>query len=445
MFSLRYARMGIIMCACALYVRWYMEGLPSSVKNSEAWERLADRVGGEVGARLAESIRSLYSLYSAGLVDWFVGLYDADIGGFYYSQSARDNDTVEIEGKAYKLLPDAESTYQALRFIRSSGMSSDNFDKSIPEWMRRDIVKFIYNLQDPDGFFYHPQWGKDIGVSRRGRDLWWAKDMLSVLGSPMKYPTMDSAAPAEKKELLIPDHLKSREAFREYLESFDIDKGSYGMGNTLASQNQQIKAMGYMDMCADYLTAHQHADTGHWHFETSYSAINGLMKISGVYNLAERAIPHALEGARSAIEALIAPEPIVGIVDLWNTWVAINQLASNQRRFGGEEGERLADEIVREVWTLAPRAIEVTKEKITPFKKEMGSFSYCRDFPAPRSQGAVVTVPLLWEGDVNATLMATSELTTAIYSSLALKDDRVWMFGHEEYERYLSLLEAKRR
>ena len=430
-----------------MYARYlgggYMETLPSSVRNNILWEKLADRIGGEVGVRLAESIRYLYSLYSSELADWFAGLYDPTVGGFYYSQSARDKEYAEYEGERCRLLPDAESTYQALRFIKSSGMSGDNFDKSIPARMREQIINFVYNLQDPDGFFYHPQWGKNIGISRRGRDAWWAKDMLSIFGVPMKYQTMETATPATNKELLIPDHLKSREAFKKYLIDSDIANKSYSLGNSLASQHAQIRAMGYMDMCVDFITEHQHADTGHWHPVTSYGAINGLMKISGVYNLAGRPIPHALEGARSAIEALIAPEPIVGIVDLWNTWVAISQLTANLRKHGGDEGASQADEIVRDVWTLAPRAIEITREKIAPFKKEMGSFSYLRDFPAPKSQGTMVTVPMLPEGDVNATLMATSELTTAIYSSLSLADDRVWMFGREEYERYISLLEAK--
>jgi len=422
-----------------------MPRIPSSINNAEAWEALAARAG-EGGCELASAIRSLYTLYDGELVDWFVGLYDHEIGGFYYSQSAKENEYAEYEGERCRLLPDAESTYQALRFIRSSGMSKDNFDISIPPEMKERISNFVYNLQDPDGFFYHPQWGKNIGASRRGRDAWWCSDMLSVFGREKKYPTVESV-PERKNEgksgLLIPDHMKSREAFVDYLESLNIAEKSYGMGNTLAAQHQMIRALGYMDVCVDYVSAHQHPETGHWHGSTDYTAVNGLMKLSGVYNLAGRPFPHALEAATSAIRVIEDPTPIVGITDLWNIWVAIGQLAANLRKYGGDAGERDADTVVKEVRRIAPKAILISREKIAPFKKQMGSFSYLKDFPAPKSQGAMVTVPFVREGDVNATLMATSELTTSVYSALGLKDKMVYMFGAPEYERFISLIDEK--
>ena len=412
--------------------------------NNESWQALYNKVGGSVGEGLCDALGYLYDLYEPELVDWFVGLYDAKIGGWYYSESGRDNERAEVNGKTALLLPDAESTYQALRFIRSSGMTKDNFDKSIPERMRNKIAAFIRGLQDPDGFFYHPQWGKDITVSRRGRDSWWAHAMLEVFGVPMKYPTMATAQKSESPgEMLIPDHLKSAESFKKYLSEQNIETGSYGLGNTLASQILQIKGMGYTDILIDYLDAHQHKDTGHWHPVSNYAAINGLMKVSGLYGHGGRAIPHAMEAAASAIAAISSDEPIVGIVDLWNTWVAVSQLRSNQREFGGEEGARIADKILSEVRRIAPEAIRKSRDKITPFKKPKGAFSYLKDYPAPLSQGAIVTVPGVHEGDVNATLMGCSELITTIYSALGLSDVRVPLYDAEDYESYLALLNAK--
>lgn len=409
----------------------------------KGWQTLRDKVGGTVGENLCDAFGYLYDLYEPELIDWFAGLYDPRIGGWYYSESARDNERAEVNGKSALLLPDAESTYQALRFIRSSGMTTENFDKSIPERMRSKIADFIRNLQDPDGFFYHRQWGKDITVSRRGRDSWWAHSMLEVFGVPMKYPTISTAEKSESKgEMLIPEHLKSAESFKKYLSEQNIATGSYGLGNTLASQILEIKGMGYTDILIDYLNANQHADTGHWHPVSNYAAINGLMKVSGLYGHGGKAIPHALEAAASAIDAINSDEPIVGIVDLWNTWVAVSQLRNNQREFGGEEGARIADEILEQVRRIAPSAIRKSRDKITPFKKPKGAFSYLKDFPAPLSQGAIVTIPGVYEGDVNATLMGCSELITTVYSALGLSDVRVPLYDTEDYERFLALLNA---
>ena len=412
-------------------------------RSAPEWQRLISAVG-DGGEELADALGYLYSLYEPELIDWFASLYDPEIGGYYYSESARDNESCEYQGRFAKLLPDAESTYQALRFFRSSGMTEDNFDRSIPPKMKEQIVSFILNLQDPDGFFYHPQWGKNIGISRRGRDAWWCKDMLDVFGVKPKYPIMSASTTSdEKKEILIPDHLKSAESFRDYLSGLDIAEGSYGVGNTLASQINQIKAMGYTDILIDFLDAHQHSESGHWHPVSNYSAINGLMKISGLYAHASRPIPNAEAAACSAIDAIVSDEPIVGIVDLWNTWVSVNQIAANQRRFAGEGGDRLADGIIASVRRIAPAAIRCSRDKIEPFKKPRGAFSYCRDFPAPCSQGALITVPLLYEGDVNATLMGCSELRTAIYSSLGLSSVAVPLYDGDDYKRYLALLEEK--
>ena len=67
---------------------------------------------------------------------------------------------------------------------------------SFPDKIRQDIAKFVKPLQDPNGYFYHPQWGKkltDTMVERRARDLSWALSCLSFSGARPTYDTPTGA------------------------------------------------------------------------------------------------------------------------------------------------------------------------------------------------------------------------------------------------------------
>jgi hypothetical protein len=186
-----------------------------SPKSREKWKKLEEVTSPE----FVEAMKDLYSIYDYELFEWVAKLYDPKIGGWYYSDSARDNEKCVWKEKEYTLLPDAESTCQALGFIGASGISlGKNYEDFLPEVMKKEIGDYIYSLQDPDGFFYHPQWGKNIGLSRRARDFNWSIGMLKRLGREKKYPTMldkPEEKKEEKTETLIPDHLKSKEAFIE--------------------------------------------------------------------------------------------------------------------------------------------------------------------------------------------------------------------------------------
>ena len=403
------------------------------------WNSLADGAGRE----LHDAIRDFYSLYSPELMTWLAELYDPTVGGFYYSRSARDNESVDWNGRSYELLPDAESTCQALGIIASSGITDGKpYTAILPEWMQSDIADYIWGMQDPDGYFYHKQWGKEIGLSRRGRDLAWCRSMLTAFGRDMRYPTIVSSDSQNKStETLIPDHLSSREKFIEYLDSLDVKNKSYPAGNNLSAQSIQIKSLGLMDVCIDYLTERQNPETGLWHSEPGYYGVNGLMKISGVYNSAGRPMPHSREAAMSAIEAISSTEPIRAVVDLWNTWVAVGRITDNLRRLGGDDGAREADAITAELMQRAPAAIRQSREKLLPFRKECSSFSYLVDRSASHSQGMPVALPQTAEGDVNATMIGSTHMLGSIFSSLGLSNYSIPLFGRNERDEFLAVLE----
>ena len=100
-----------------------MKGNDMNTKEKQ-WANLAaevDRRGGD-GVEVVKAYQELYSIHSDKICSWLGGLYDHEIGGFYYSNSARDNEYVELDGVKHYFLPDIESTHQATNLLKSSGM-----------------------------------------------------------------------------------------------------------------------------------------------------------------------------------------------------------------------------------------------------------------------------------------------------------------------------------
>ena len=151
------------------------------------------KYGEESGMAIVEAFKTLYTLYSDDMVDWAASLYSRGFndlesgnwaGGYYASTVGRD--TVGYG-------PDVQCTAQMISFINGSGMVNhlgDDYNvpasKYIPEWMQYEMVYFAKSLQDTsNGYFYHPQWGKettDAHLSRRGRDLGWATSIIKQFG-----------------------------------------------------------------------------------------------------------------------------------------------------------------------------------------------------------------------------------------------------------------------
>ena len=439
------------------------------------WSELSTAIGGELGDEVVASFKQLYSLYTDDLVSWFADLYDPAIGGYYYSNSARNTDGY---------LPDAESTEQALRFINDSGMIdsfASDYSKALPAEMGEAIVNFIYNLQDPNGYFYHPQWAKaavDNKVSRRSRDLGWCVSILSHYGVTPRYKTPSGVGSSElepvsrvslterlrrasvsavSKVLAVADsavavdpNLQDDESFLKYLDSLNVQTNSYSAGNTLTSFYNEIKyrdqilaAEGadysLVDIMIEYLNDKQF-DNGLWHAEVNYYAINGLMKISGVYSKAGVPLPNSEKATRAAIDAITSDEVPGAVTSIYNTWYAVNRMFNLMSNYDGEAGKARVTEMRVELLAKAPEAIKVTAEKLSVFRKTDGSFSYNPDSSSQNSQGMPAAVPNTNEGDVNATIMCTSDILNYIYSALGLGKYRVPIYTYNDWRTYSSIL-----
>jgi len=404
---------------------------------NEKWNLLQKKVeemGGD-GEDFVAAMKELYTLYDDRQVTWLAGLFEPDIGGFYYSNSARDNE---------QFLPDIESTIQATGFLLSSGMISAYSE--LPEWMRNKIIDFTCSLQDPDdGYIYHPQWGKNIPDYRRGRDMMWANALQGYLGFKLPYPTaldrlkeVSEAKEEDKKESNMPEHLRSKEAFIAYLDKLDFVGNAYVAGSYMASQAIQIVAAGLAPTAIEYLNKFQDPETGIWGKDKGYMAINGALKISAFYTSAGAEIQNADKICEVAMECISSDADAETVCFQYNVWFTIYNMFENLRKFGGEEGEKKVQAILRRLIKLAPEGIRATRQKVSAFKKADGPFSYLKDRTAHYSQDVPVAIPYTNEGDVNASVICTTGTVAWMHHALDLTKFMVPIFTDEDYELFLN-------
>jgi len=456
------------------------------------WKNLASVVGGgEKGDEIVEAMKAHYAIYSPEVFDWLAKLYDRDIGAFYYSNAARDNDTVTYNGVVYELLPDVESTAQAFEFLQNSGALDyyygGNYANATPEWMKEDIIAFVKGLQDPDGYFYHPQWkGKLTYQHRLSRDAVWCRNLLKAYGYNPYYDTGDmkgegapSGAVALSSRLWgsssviaasrvvsaaasYPAHLESKATLQAYLNNMDFAYNSYGNGNTLVTQLADITARdnalgltgspnSLLNTIVDHLNERIIPEKGHWDVRnegdsgySDYYGVNGLLKIISIYTTAGRAHPYPEAAFRSAMKSINSTEEVGAVVDIYNAYWLIQLLRSNVEQFGTAQEKATIAELQRSlIIANAPELIRNATRKIADFEKEGGSFSYARNYSSHTSQDMPVTIPYTVEGDVNATGIAISGLTGYLYAALGVADEyRVPIFTSKEADRFFRIISA---
>lgn len=465
----------------------------------QAWSKLAEAVGGETGLAIANAFQEMYSIYNHDVVTWFANLYDPAVGGFYYSNSARDNGSYA---------PDTESTSQALGFVGNLGKvrawrtgQSAGYANTLSEKTKNEIGVYIKSLQDENGFFYNYQWDKadtDARLSRRARDLSWCTSMLQNLGLKPTYDTPNgvkgdgvvvegtydktilmqgpgrvgtSTAVAVSKVVLAAHapEFESVETLEAYLDSLYKGVGNfYSIGNTMTSQMTQINTRdkelkdkyykdhgnydGYVSLKSvviDFFNKNQDPDTGLWGHgakqPANYLGVNGLLKISGVYSSAGAEIPYAEKAAKAAIDAITSDEVMGAVVDLYNTWFSVSNILSNLKNYGTTQtidgvemtGAERANKIMVDLREIAAPAIIKSGVKISDFEKEDGSYSYTKASSSSTSQGMPVAIPGTNEGDVNATVIATNGLVGNIYNALGLS--MVAIYGEYDFRVFMDI------
>ena len=433
------------------------------------FENRFDALEGTLSSEAIAQVKRLYSLYDDSVYEWLANLWDDEIGGFYYANSSRD-----YEG----FLPDIETTRQVLAIIRTSGMVSaygENEDEAFvsvfPKEFADKIVAFVKSCQDPDdGYFYHPQWGKNIGSSRKARDLDQAITLINLFGAEFDYPTaLDRLSGAGATASLsksrakavssvvsatdssLPYYLQSAEGLIKYLDTFNFKADSHNTGHTVASLSSQLKAAGLIDVACDYFDALQEEiyqeqvaagekPTGLWQDVVNYTSLSGLYKIGGLYETANRTINYLDECVESAMECIVQDIDCSVVIYVYNPWAGLSMAIRSMKRsvsFGESKYDLQATyDKVREAY---PELIKATVDKLLVFQKDSGGFSYNRTTSAPRTQGVSASLGLC-EGDVNATNIAVNSISGHIFISGGLTRPAIW--NEEDFDNFIATMQG---
>ena len=356
------------------------------------------------GKETADALRRLNTIFGDSIYEWLASLWDGEAGGFYYSISARDN-----EG----FYPDMESTAQAITCLTSLGIITEK--TPVPISMQKKMVAFMKAKQDPeDGYFYHAQWGKDVSTSRRARDLGHATGIIARFGDKPLYPTAIerieeamASGSQDSEGSTVPEHLRSKEAFLEYLNSLNIngiDKpgNSYSVGHRIGQQAAEIRAAGLTDVCIDFLNSTQRPN-GFWEDELNHGTSNGTMKISCTYVALERPFPNIMTAFESALHVLLNDDDVSCITAVFNPPFSLLNFLEIMEKTGDEENLARAKALLRE---NAAKLLDITYKRLLPFGKPDGSFSYALNCSSFWSQGKPVCIENSFESDVNANSLA---------------------------------------
>jgi len=383
--------------------------------------------------RLAEAVEGITSLVGKDTLRWYARLWDPVAGALYYSNSGRD-----YEGFG----PDLESTKQMISvFMDFSTVNHPaGFIGTMPEDIKEKMISFVDSCLDEDGYFYHPQWGKNIGASRRGRDLTWATKLYSWLGAKPPHPTaLDLLGEKKTAAGSLPEHLTSKKKFYAYLEQLPFEEGkSWNTGNLINAQMPQIKAAGLENALCNFLDSAQNPENGIWEKEINYRSLSGLMKIMASYIFASRPLRH-VEAAVSSVFSMIRSEVMPeAMTYIYNPISALSQIMELERRVGNDY---YAAKLNGQLHNQAVEVLDNSQRKLEIFHKPDGSFSYCPTFSAHRSQNVPVA---LWhenEGDVNATSIAIGGVINGILYNLGI-DYKI--FDDDDIREFWAIVKAQR-
>ena len=462
---------------------------------AEMWKKLEEQIG-ESGPAIVSALKKLYAVYTPNVVTWLANLYEpysclcgectgeiaCNGGGFYYSNSGRDTPGYYI---------DAESTIQALGLLKNMGLTYDLADTAYtsmtPEWMEKQMVAFVRSLQrQEDGFFYHIVQGPgEVSNLRRARDLSWCESILNAYGARPKYTTptgrtgnsaltgpLGQSATALASRVVASasyaSHLESVETITEYLNKITSNgttSSFYGPGSTMTSEMPQVVArdaqLGFtganfgaegslVDAVVDFFDKYQDPATGLWPNTSAYNALDGVLKISGIYNKAHRAIPNAEKTFAAGLAAIVSEAPLGNAVHSYNPWNGTINVISNVRNYGDSAtvngklltaGER-ADTMKAELFENMPLALERTADKIKVMWHEDGSFSYNVNGTSPANSCGLPVSTGAVEGDVNGTHLLLGGVLGAAYSGIGVGEAyKVPLFGRAERFIFLDILE----
>ena len=409
----------------------------------EKWLAIEKRLGTDYGPGIVKELKKLNEFFGDGILEWLAELYDPESGGFYYSVSARDN-----EG----FLPDVESTLSALESPQTFGAANGKSWHDLwPDWLKKKIGDFVYEMQDEDGYFYHKQWPKsDCTELRNARTLGVCVKLLDFAGRKPKYSVPSSAASTSSPSYDLekaPERFRSVENFKKYIyEELDFRTRAYHSGSTLSSQWGEVEFYSKIlgadlgQIAVEHIDSLQRPDNGLWHENVDYYGANGVHKMSWIYGT-KRKIPYVDKALDSIMTVIMSDEPIDATVDAYNPWHALSVLLANKKYAHNASEEEMKD-IMSKIYSFAPMAIKKSLDKIRPFKHADNGLSYFANRSCHSSYGNQISVKNSAEGEVNGALCAYG-VYIYVCQALGIGDIKVPTYCEEDVNKFIRIIEEK--
>ncbi len=416
--------------------------------------QVSSMLGGDQASvsAIIDNLKGLKDFYNTDnkIANWIANLYDPEAGAFYYSNSARNS---------IGYLPDIISTYRALGLISAMFDEGDTaLAAFLGEEIVNKIVSFTKNMQDENGYFYHPQWARKLIESkplRKEADANAALDILALFGASPTYdifgvkgegipapasslvtPFGESSVSAVSKvvavsDIYIPSHLNSAEAFETYLGGLGILENTSTACDDIKSEISQYKAIDKVlaengadyrlcDVLLKFLADRQDIDTGLWSGGViSYIKIGELVNIVEIYNALGKVIPNYRTIFNLIMNvASVFSEEYEQIETLAKPWSALAAVVENVVLNADESEKEAVNTAIADIYSKFGVALDKTKEQLARFIRKDGSFSSTSAGSASEYLGVSVALSKSDEGDVNATYIAVNEIYISIFKSI---------------------------
>ncbi len=389
-----------------------------------------------------KSVEELFAFYDPeAIVRWWAGLWEPEIGGFYYANSARD-----YEG----FLPDIESGQQIS--ARMQMMTGVDLREFYGEKISEKLIHFYQTKQDEKtGYFFHPQFPADLtklSTMRYNRDQDWSINMLRKLGSAPLYPTaldrMKNNSSAEVVSAVHGWNPHDGESAREFVRKALRERSDEGWSNFFQTQLTSLVADGVLEDVLDELDAQINPEYGLWvrgvnpengkyvnlkdepGEEVPYGIFTMTYKVIIMYNRANHPYPYPIEMMKNAVRAILSCDPGIRVTYIFNPWATLAGLRQNLVKTGRTKELAEYDAVIREFGAEMIHAICVS---LGNYRHKDGSFSFLPGHSSPYIYNTPVSLGLP-EGDVNATHLVLG-FASHISNTLGLeKELPVFHEGH---------------
>ena len=319
-----------------------------------------------------------------------------------------------------------ESTLQIVQRFRPFDQNGDLAAYLGPE-ITAKMIRFYQTKQDPeDGYFYHPQWPREVSrarVMRYTRDLDWATAVLRWLHAAPLYPTaFDRAKAPATASTATREWEPTVASVQKYVRDLLATKSCESWSNTLQTQATTFEAAGVLDAVLDVLDEKINPAYGLWvtgydektdryynlkqtpEEEPPYGLYTCAYKLMIMYNAAGRLVPCSTEMAQNAIKAINSRDPGIRVTYIFNPWATLGNLRDNLKGHGTPALSAAFDALIRD---HILEMLDAAKSSLGYYRADDGTYSFLQSGSSPTIYGTPVSLGVK-EGDVNGNNLVIS-------------------------------------